>query len=227
MSIATGNVGRRDDISASIVSRMVNEAYFDVFYASNPQEGERIAVSSTTTGVQRIELPSDYLEPISAALIYRSDSTASSTHSSHVTLRLVSPEMIDGRNPQPSAVPEDICFFNSWAELYPSPNSAYSFQLRYRAHPEDLVSTSSVPSLSTPWRRAVVIKTEELLWQYLQNAEGVQNAQMRYLDYVSRIETDLARRQKSSQLRSGVQPSWSKGGRRRVGSKWGSFSTED
>lgn len=229
MSIATGNVGRRADIDASTVSRMVNEAYFEVFYATDPQEGEKIAVSSTTTGVQRVELPSDFLEPISAALIYRSGSTADSNHSSYVTLKLTSPEMLDGRNPQPSTVPEEICFFNSWAELYPSPNSAYSFQLRYRNQPEDMVSLTSLPSLSTPWRKAVVLKTEELLWQYLGNPEGVQSAQMRYLEYTSHIETDRARRQKSSQLRTNVQPSWGHGGRRRASGsqRWGSFSSED
>lgn len=229
MSIATGNVGRRADIEASTVSRIVNEAYFEVYYQTDPQEGERLAVSSTTTGTQRIELPSDMLEPISATLIYLSGSTASSQHSSYQTLKLISPEQVDGKNPQPSGVPKEICFFNSWAELYPSPNSAYSFQLRYRNHPTDMTNTNAVPSLSTPWRRAVALKAEEMLWHFLSNPEGAANAQTRYLNYVSMLETDRARRQKSSQLRGGVQPSWSHGGRRRTAgsSRWGSFSTED
>jgi len=215
MSYATSAVGRRADLAQSDVSRMVNEAYFEVFYASSPQEAETIAVSSTTTGENKLELPTDFLEPISATLIY-STSTSTSDHSSYNTLRLVSVEDMDGRNPQPSGTPVDIAFFNSWAEIWPSPNSAFSFQLRYRAHPSDLTGTDAVPSLGTPWRRAVVLKAEEILFQYLDDPQGVQSAQLRYLDYISRIQTDEASRQKSRQLRYSVGPSWGIGGRRRV-----------
>ena len=91
MSQATVMVGRRDDISLSDASFLANRAYFEVWYASNPEEGEKIAVSSTTSGENKIELPTDFYEPISATLIYRpSWSTASSTRSSYNTLKLVS-----------------------------------------------------------------------------------------------------------------------------------------
>lgn len=215
ISSATANVGRRADLSQSEVSRLVNEAYFEVIYTSDPQEFEKIAVSSTTTGEHRIELPSDLLEPITAALIYRSGSTASSYHSSYMTLRLVPTEYMDGRNPQPSGTPKDIAFFNSWAELWPSPNSAFSFQLRYHAHPTDLTATSDVPSLSTPWRKAVLLKAEELIFKHLQDEVGETNAQLSYLNYVNMISTDAARRQKG-QFKYNVTPSWGQGGRRKV-----------
>lgn len=213
ISSATANVGRRSDIPASEVSRIVNEAYFDVFYSSSPQEGEKHAVSSTTTGVYKVELPNDFYEPISAFLVWQSGAT--SGHSSHMTLRLVSTEQVDGRNPQPSGTPKDIAFFNSWAELWPSPNSAFSFHLRYKAHPSDLTASTAVPSLSTPWRKAVLLKAEEMLFKYIHDEVGESNAQMAYLEYVNRMHTDEARRQ-VGHLRHNVNPSWGLGGRRRT-----------
>lgn len=213
MSFATGNAGRRADITQSDVSRLANEAYFEVFYASNPQEAESIAVSSTTTGENKIELPTDFFEPITASLIWRSGSTADSNHSSYMTLRLVDVEQMDGRNPQPSGTPKDIAFYNSWAELWPSPNSAFSFQLRYRAGAADLVELTDTPSLTTPWRMAVVKKTEENIFRFINDEIGAQNAQIRYLDFVSRVKSDEATRQ--NMRRHNLTPSWGLGGRRR------------
>ena len=226
MSFATRGVGRRADFSVSDVSRFVNEAYFDVLYASDPQEFESIAVSSTTTGENKIELPTDFYEPITATLIWRSGSTAASNHSSYNTLRLVSIEQMDGHNPQPSGTPKEIAFFNSWAELYPSPNSAFSFQLRYRAHPSDLTALTEVPSVSTQWRRAIVIKTQEFLFDDLDDERGAQKKQIQYLDYISRLQTDLASRQKSSQMRQHATPSWGVGGRRKLRGRFSSFDSE-
>ncbi len=216
MSFATSDMGRRADIAQSDASRLANEAYFEVFYACDPQEGEKIAVSSTTTGENKIELPTDFNIPITATLIYQpSWSTASSAHSSYITLHKVSIEEVDSKNPQPSGVPKEIAFFNSWAELYPSPNSSYSFQVRYRAHPEDLISTSSVPSLSTEWRKAVQIKAKQNVAAFIQDAAGVESARLEYLDYVRSIRNTQAKRQ-HGEFRQHFAPVLSKGGRRRV-----------
>ena len=216
MSFATSAIGRRADISASDASRMANEAYFEVFYASDPEEGEKIAVSSTSTGENKIERPTDFHIPISATLIYQpSWSTASSAHSSHITLGLISTREMDAKNPQPSGVPKEIAFYNSWVELYPSPNSAYSFQFRYRAHPEDLTSTASVPSLSTPWRKAVELKTREHLANFVEDTVNEDKAKVDYLRYVSMLKTAKARQQ-SGEFEAFFKPVQSRGGRRRV-----------
>lgn len=216
MSFATAAVGRRSDIDASDVSRLVNEAYFEVWYAAPPAEAEKIAVSSTTTGEGKIELPSDFYEPISAALIYRpSWSTTSSVHSSYLTLKLVSAADLDGKSPLPVGTPEEIAFYNSWMELWPSPNSAYSLQFRYRAGPTDLTSTTSVPSLSTPWRKAVELKARELVADFIQDEVASQKAQGQFLTYVATLKTSQAVRQ-SGEWRQGFKPYVPSGGRRRV-----------
>ena len=216
ISSATRNIGRRDDISTSDASFCANRAYFEVFYATEPEEGERIAVSSTTSGENKIELPSDFYEAISATIIYRpSWSTSSSVQSSYNTMKVVGMEAMDGRNPVPGGVPNEIAFFNSWLEMYPSPNSGYSFQLRYRAHPTDLTSLSSVPSLSTPWRAAWMLKTQEYLADFLQDEAQSQKAHAQYLAYVATLKTPAAVRN-SGEFRRSFKPYVSVGGRRRV-----------
>lgn len=216
MSSATGAIGRRADIPRSDASRIVNDAYFEVVYATRPEEFEKIAVSSTTSGENKIELPTDFDEPISAAVIWRpSWSTVSSVNSSYQTLKVMSIEEVDGRNPEPGGAPSEIAFFNSWLELWPSPNSAYSFQLRYHAHPFDLTSLTSVPSVSTPWRKAVELKTRQYLADFVQDEVESQKASIAYASYVASIKSPQAKRQ-SGEWRHGVKAFVSKGGRRRV-----------
>jgi len=217
-SFARSAVGRRADLAVSDVSRLVNEAYFEVFYASNPEESELIAVSSTTTGENKIELPTDFYAPISAALIY-STSTLTSAHSSYRTLNLVSVEQMDGRNPQPSGIPAEVAFYNSWIELFPSPNSAFSFQLRYYSHPSDLTTTTAIPSLSTPWRRAVSIKAKELVAAEVEHESEAKHS-IDYLRYVATLKTATAVRQ-SGEFKKNFNPSYGGGGRRRVGGRGG------
>lgn len=213
LSSATAAIGRRADIELSDASRLANDSYFEVVYAVSDAEFEKIAVSSTTTGENKIELPTDFHEPISASLIW-SNSTAASAHSSYSTLKLVGIEAMDGRNPQPSGVPAEIAFFNSWIELYPSPNSAYSFQLRYRAHPSDMTELTSVPSLSTPWRKAVELKTREKLADFVADEELSRKYAGQYQAFVATLKTAQARRQ-SGEFRQGFAPYVPVGGRRR------------
>jgi len=213
MSFATSAVGRRADIDASDVSRLANEAYFEVWHSVRPAEAEKIVVSSTTSGEGKIELPTDFLEPISAALVFRPSWRTSGT-SSYVTLKLVDVATLDGKAPEPVGVPAEVAFYNSWLELWPSPNSAYSLQFRYRAGPTDLVSLTSVPSLATPWRKAWELKTREYVADFVQDEVGAAKAQTQYLTYVATLKSAQAVRQ-SGEWRQGFKPYVPKGGRRR------------
>lgn len=216
MSFATSAIGRRAEIGLSDASRIANEAYFEVWYAAPHAEAEKIAVSSTTSGENRIELPTDFHLPISASIIYRNSwSTSSSVYSSYNTLQQVSSEYLDSTNPEPGGVPTKIAFYNSWIELSPSPDSGYSFQLRYQAGPVDLTSTSSVPSLTTPWRKAVELKTREGVAAFVKDAAAEAKASVDYLRYVSTLKDANAVRQSMNGNQSfHFVPS--SGGRRRV-----------
>lgn len=216
MSFATGEAGRRDDLAQSLVSRFVNESYMEVAVETQPEMLEKIAVSSTTTGENRISLPSDFYEPITATLIWNSWSTSSSAHSSYYTLKRIGLADMDAKNPQPSGVPIEVAFFNDWLELYPSPNSAYSLQIRYRSQVTDMTALGDVPSVGTPWRRAIVIKTKKRIFDYVQDAAGSMSAETEYQQYVSKLRSDEARRQQMISP-AGVKPLYGRyGGRRRV-----------
>jgi hypothetical protein len=216
ISSATAAIGRRADVLLSDASRLANDAYFEVFYASDSEEGETIAVSSTTLDENKIELPPDCWQPLSACLIYRpSWSTSSSVHSSYATLERIAFPEADGRNPEPAGTPTEIAFFNSWAELYPSPNSAYSFQLRYRAHPSDLTALTSTPRLSVAWRKAVELKTRENIANFVGAYDLEAKAASDYIRYVGTLKTAEAMRQRF-ETPNRVIPFKSQGGRRRV-----------
>lgn len=211
LSSATAAIGRRDDIQLSDASRLANDAYFEVAYATHPEELEKIAVSSTTSGENKIELPTDFYAPISAYLVWQRQG---STTSSYATLAVASLEAMDGRGPG-SGTPAQVAFFNSWMELWPSPNSAFSFVLRYHAHPSPMTGLESVPSLSTPWRKAVELKTREYLADFVGDGAASQNAQAQFARYVATLKTPTAIRQEG-EFRRSFTPFVSKGGRRRV-----------
>ena len=194
MSLATTDVGRRADIPISVASQRVNMAYFEVAGAVEHALLEQVAVSSTTSGENRIDLPTDYGEIVNLSLKW-STSTSSSAVSNTKTLRRMSASNADERGFLPVGEPQGYVMFNQWVEVWPSPDSAYSMQIRYRSMVTDMVQTSDVPSISTPFRHAIYIKTKELLHDYLGNYAASAAANRAYIDYMLRIKSDEARRQ--------------------------------
>jgi hypothetical protein len=194
MSMATTECGRRADIPPSEVSSRVNRAYFDVANALEPSLQERFGVSSTTSGENRIDLPTDFAEPISVSLIW-SWSTSSSAVSSTRTLARVSASHIDANGVYPVGEPYGYCFFANWMELIPSPDSAYSVNFRYRSMVTDMLATGDIPSVSTPAREAILLKAKEFIWEYLGDRNASAMAEQKYLGYMARLKTDEYRRQ--------------------------------
>lgn len=197
MSLATLRAGRRADLSASDVSAAVNMAGTEVA----AREVDASLESVTTLSVESayddylVPLPSGFLEPISVTLIQPSNSTAASAVSSWRTLTPISVAEIDASGSSTTGVPTSFAFYGHSLELFPSPNSDFSLQLRFRQGWAELTEEGDVPSLSTPWRQAVLYKTEEHLHRILQDGQGEALAQRRYLDYVSSLKDDRARRQ--------------------------------
>jgi hypothetical protein len=202
MSMATQNAGRRSDISASIVSQRANVAYFMVAHDADHALTEKLAVSSTTSGENRIDLPADFGDPISVSLRW-SWSTASSAVSNTKRLTVGSVSDFDASGFYPAGEPQQYAIYNNWLELYPSPNSAYSLDLRYRSVVTDMSNTTDVPSVSTNYRYAIVIKTTQLLHEYLGNWAGAAALNNQYIDFMARQKSDAARRQ-SDENRMGV-----------------------
>src|SRR5688500_3331914 len=112
MSYATADVGRRADVPASTASRIVNQAYFEVAAAGEFAMTERLAVSSTTSGENRIDKPTDFGEIINLSMKW-SWSTSSSAVSQTKTLNRIAPSQADASGFLPVAEPQAYVDFGT------------------------------------------------------------------------------------------------------------------
>lgn len=195
MSKATTRIGRRSDIAASDASFYVNMAYQEIAQATPHALLETLTVSSTTSGENRLELPSDCMELINLSWL-----TQLGTNSAR-TLRRTSNDRVDQAGFDEIGKPSEYNLFNNWLELWPSPDSAYSLQLRYYAYPADMSATTAVPSLATEWRPAVLYLTEALLHEHLGNDLEGATARTKYAGYVQSLKDTQARRQMAGGMR--------------------------
>ena len=195
MSRATTRIGRRSDIALSDASFWVNVAYQEVAQAAPSALMETITVSSTTSGENRIELPADCMEIINVSWLTQVGSNSART------LRRTSVSRVDQAGFTPVGKPDEYALFNNWMELWPSPDSSYSLQLRYYLYPADMTATTAVPSVSTEWRPAILYLAEAFLHEHVGNdAEGAV-ARARYAGYVQSLQDKEARRQRTGEMR--------------------------
>lgn len=188
MSYATAGVGQRVDIPKSVVSNLVNEAAQQVYAVAPHAWQEKLAISSTTSGENRVYLPPDFMEPISLSYLTDIGSTR--------TLRYQpDPATFDAAGFTPVGVSEQYSIYAGWMELYPSPNSAYSLLMRYRSYTTDLTNPSDIPSVSTDWRYAIVLKARQLIAEWIPDVGLAESLERRYLTHVATLDSDRAKRQ--------------------------------
>lgn len=185
MSQATWRAGRRDDLTASQVSFLANEAYLEVASVYPRALSEQTAHLSVSSGERSVALPASCDEVLHLSWLGSNDSLA-----------LIEIDEVDSRDTG-AGTPRAFAFYGAGLELWPTPASDATLQLRYRAQPTELSQLTHVPSLATPWRAAIVPKLEEKLWSVYGNSMGAALAQQRYLALVSSLKNDDARRQAS------------------------------
>ena len=195
-SRATEMAGGRLDWNLSDASFYANLALFEVAGKIGHTPKEAIAVSSTTTGENRIGLPSDFDYPISLTMFVGSNSTATTSNSTRVVplvqrdARWFDSQELEGGEP------EAYVYYGTAIELWPSPNSAWSLQLRYMTKNQTLVASTDTPVLDERWHPAVLYKTVELLEASRNNVEGEAMARNRYLSYMASTPTDMMLKQR-------------------------------
>jgi hypothetical protein len=218
-SLATTLSGGRADWTLSEASRWANFGLEQVAVAAGahhkPREG--LAISSTTSGGNRIALPTDFDYPIAFTLYQGSSSTATTSRTTNeVPLAQRDAAYLDAQSGQfLGGIPEYYAWYSTWLELFPSPNSAYSLQLRYGARQPTLIASTETPDIDAKWHQAWLYKTAELLAASRNDVENETLGRARYLAYVNTIETDKALSQhdrRSMSLRFGGARS-SKNGR--------------
>lgn len=196
-SRATEMAGGRLDWTLSDVSFWSNVALQEVAQQSGHINKEGIAVSSTTTGENRYALPSDFDYPTSLTLYQGSDST-NDTSRMTTAIPLVGRDAswADARSRPDNGVPENYVLYATFFELYPSPTSAYSMQLRYMTKHPTLVQSGETCLLDDRWQPAWLYKTTELLEASRNNVEGEMVAHNRYLQYIATVPTDRQLKQR-------------------------------
>lgn len=211
MSLATTMAGGRSDHGLSEASQWANLALEQVAVAAGAYHTplEALALSSTTSGGNRIALPTDFDYATSLALYYGSTSTATtSRQTTTVVLTQRDASWVDAQQVQfVTTTPKYFIPYSSWLELWPSPNSAYSLQLRYVAKQPQLIASTDTPNLGDQWCQAWLYKTVELLHASRDDREGELLARNRFINYASTLRTDQGKRQQvrgSMQLRRGT-----------------------
>jgi hypothetical protein len=195
-SYSTKMAGGRGDWTLSEASFWANQAYSTVFNRTGHTPLEAVATSSTTSGENRYQLPTDWNYGIAMTLYQQSSATTGSISTTVIRLRQQDANWMDAQTISPSGVPEAYVQYSSWFELWPSPNSAYSMQLRYAVKPPMLVDSTDTIALDERWHQAVIYKTVELLEASRNNVEGEAMARNRYLNYVVSIPTDQGMKQR-------------------------------
>lgn len=163
MSEATTYAGLGPDtIHPSRVSFYVNQAQRDVANRVQQLEFERLAVSSTSSGDDKMYLPADCERVLALSF-----DTATGLRSRLIVQGNI--QQVDGKSwGTQTGVPELYLSYASWLQFYPSPNSSYSLLLRYMARISDITSLTAIPSVDTRYHQAVLFKTVE----YLANRQG-------------------------------------------------------
>ena len=151
-SIAKMSAG---DVQMSRVSFYVNQAQRDVANRVQQLEYERLAVSSTSSGDDKLFLPADCERVLNLS------------YGTGGAYRLIPQQNvwdIDRKSEgSQTGLPAFYASYASWLELYPSPNSAYSLTLRYVARLSDMTSLHVIPSVDTRYHQAILFKTVSLL----------------------------------------------------------------
>jgi hypothetical protein len=164
-----------------------------------PLEVETIAVSSTTSGENKVTLPTDFYAITDVS-----------------NLSITPPQLLtkwnvyDVDSAQTAlGPPTNYLLFNNWLELWPSPDSSYSIQLRYQARPSVLTTTTATPSFDTRYGICWLYKTAEYLADSVKDYETAGMMRNKYLATLATIPSDLALRQRDrtgQNIRFAVRP---------------------
>lgn len=196
-SLATTLAGGRSDWQLSEASAWANFALEQVSEAAGAHHKSRegLAISSTTSGGNRIAPPTDYCYPLAVTVLVGSNSTNTVSRTTYEQPLIQRDSAWVDAQPyqgQQGGVPIAYIPFSTWFELYPSPNSAYSVMLRYGANHPTLINSTDTPDLNQRFHQAWVYKTNELLEASRGNLDGEAVARNRYLSYMGTLETDKA-----------------------------------
>jgi len=191
ISRATTLAGGRLDWGTSEVSFWAKLAAQQVANQVWHQPLESLAYSSTTSGENRISLPSDFDGPIALSNLSTQGVNGGRQ------LRMETGEWITSQATVDVAEPEVYALYSTGLELWPAPDSAYSLELRYRAKQPTLVASTATPAFDERWHQGWLYKTAELLEASRGNPDGEAMNRNRYVTFMGSIKDDRTLRQQA------------------------------
>lgn len=183
----------RSDIVTSNASFYANLALEEVYTAVFHKPMEAFAVSSTTSGENRLALPTDYDYLIEAPVI-------SNVSNYPYPLVPASPMEFDSLC-SATGIPTRYMTYGNELELWPMPDSAYSLQMRYGSKHRTLVESVETCLLDEKWHAGWMWKTASLVCASKNNYEGMQLADQSYMNYMTSRPSD---RQKTQTIKQGM-----------------------
>lgn len=156
---------------------------------------ETVGFASTTTSDNRIGFPVDYDYAIGLKLgVPTSWSTATSRDTRWVGLDKQPAPWNDPYQSGSSGEPRFYNEFATWFELMPSPNSAYSVEMRYMRKTSEITDSSATPPFDEQWHWAVALKTAELIAQNNSDFTNESANRQRYRTYLSELRPDQGKK---------------------------------
>jgi hypothetical protein len=199
MSEATAIIGGRADIAASRASLYANQAAIDIQIAVEPLDLEGIATSSTTSGENRIALPTDFYDVLA---LYNTSITPPQPITKWNYYDVDSAQTALG-------APTNYLSYSSYLQLWPSPDSSYSLQLRYQVRPSVMTNLTAIPSFDTRFGMCWLYRTAEYLADSVKDYETALMMRNKFLSTLATIPSDLALRQRDrngQNIRFGTRP---------------------
>lgn len=189
ISRTTAALGNRTDISLSDASYWVNVAQREVWDALPHNNAEAIATSVTTTNEDKLSLPSDFEELLTASVQTSTNAPVLLDYINYDELAAYS---------DASGSPLYYSLFDDWLELRPVPDSVYTVTVRYRKQLSDMTVLTDHPSVATRLRMGIMFKAKELMAQnLLLDSEGAALARNEYISYMASKPSDAALRSRS------------------------------
>jgi hypothetical protein len=182
-------LGNRTDLTGSRVSLYANKALEFIWNAVEHDKSEALAVSSTTSGENRITLPTDIQE------------LTAISNTSAVPPQLLLPWNVNDIDSSYtySGTPQNYVLFSDYLELWPTPNSAFSLQLRYKTRVPTVSLTTAVSSLHTRYDMAHLYKTVEFCADAVKDWESAAVFRSKFLSEIASVPSDLAMRQRAKE----------------------------
>lgn len=193
ISHATSFCGR-SDILTSTASFYANLALGEVSTRVFHKPKEAFAVSSTTSGENRIGLPPDFDYLLGAGPVLSTNSDAP------IPLLPMEPDQFDSKT-SCLGQPTNYLVYGEALEFYPTPDSGYSILFRYAAKVPTLVESSETCLLDERWHPGWMWKAASLICASKNNYEGMQLADTAYLNYMTSTPSD---RQKTQSVKRGM-----------------------